>query len=526
MNSYIKIISKRCFYIFLIITIGILLFLSLESCKPKADPEINGAFVEKKSAFISFSESTLELIDINGGDLYPGETVRANIEVVNSGADDTNIEVKLIIDDLLLADPGSASFVIDNLEAGQSIEHSIFLKVVEELTRDTPISALLSINEGKDSEFISNEEKLLAFGVHPYDRGKLPIIGLHAIEDEIEIPIELYTHHFNVLCQTLKSFGFETITFKDLLDHIDYGRVLPRKSVIITSDDGFKDLYTNAFPILKKYNYKMTIFLVTDFVKETEDSRVVNYFDIDRSVPMRPMLIWPEVREMYDYGCEFLSHSANHIRLGLADDEEFLSELIRSREDIESHLGNEVLLFAWPYDNHSIEKIPLLPEAGYRGAVRYWGGIEDLNTININNIKRVEFNSYIPPTDYSGYLDLLDLNIESSLDNLRKATGEQFVLEYTITNNDDLDLEISSLELEIENLELNDVDPSGYVSQYPGKVDNTFMWVSDDYEISAGDKINLILKLSGSSPGNASVKFRLTTYNTYFRAEDIEINIQ
>ena len=70
------------------------------------------------------------------------------------------------------------------------------------------------------------------------------------------------------------------------------------------------------------------------------------------------------------------------------------------------------------------------------------------------------------------------------------------------------------------------MDPSGYISQYPGKVDNTFMWVSDDYEISAGDQINLVLKLSSSSQGNAFVKFRLSTYNTYFRAEDIEINIQ
>jgi len=526
LNNYLKIIFKRHSYIFLIIAIVLLLPLSLISCKPGAYPETSGTPAEKESAPISFAGSTLRLIDINGGDLYPGETVRADISIVSSGAADDNIEVKLILDDLLLADPGSTSFMIKSPGAGRSIKHSISLKVMEKLAKDTPASALLSINEEKDSEFISDEESLLIFGVHPYMRRRLPIIGLHAIEDKIEIPIELYTHHFNALCQTLKSFGFETITFKDLLDHIDYGRVLPEKSVIITSDDGFGDLYTNAFPILKKYGYKMTIFLVTDFIKETEDSRVVNYFDADRPVPMRPMLIWPEVREMHDYGCEFLSHSANHIRLGLADDEEFLSELISSKGAIESHLGSEVLLFAWPYDNHSKEKIPLLPEADYRGAVRYWGGIEDLDTIDISNIRRVEFNSYIPPIDYAGYLDLLDLNIENSLDDSPKAAGKQFVLEYTITNNDTQDLDITSFELEIENLELNDVDPSGYISQYPGKVDNTFMWVGDDYKIDAGSQIKLILKLSGSSPGDASIKLRLTAYNTYFRAEDIEINIQ
>ena len=417
MNSYIKIISKRCFYIFLIITIGILLFLSLESCKPKADPEINGAFVEKKSAFISFSESTLELIDINGGDLYPGETVRANIEVVNSGADDTNIEVKLIIDDLLLADPGSASFVIDSLEAGQSIEHSIFLKVVEELPRDTPISALLSINEGKDSEFISNEEKLLAFGVHPYDRGKLPIIGLHAIEDEIEIPIELYTHHFNVLCQTLKSFGFETITFKDLLDHIDYGRVLPRKSVIITSDDGFKDLYTNAFPILKKLSVPAAIFIVTNFVNSTKvfwfdevlllllkaveqgnsltekdivsdtDIRMDNFWNIYyqlvekmKRIPQDEkdliinklrdittlnvseisddfkMLTWMQVHEMDRSGLiEFGVHTANHRILQELKSDELYSEIQQPREKLSKVLNKPIDSFCYPNGRPSVD---------------------------------------------------------------------------------------------------------------------------------------------------------------------------
>jgi peptidoglycan/xylan/chitin deacetylase (PgdA/CDA1 family) len=153
----------------------------------------------------------------------------------------------------------------------------------------------------------------------------------------------------------MQDFGFETITFAELLDHIDYGRTLPPKSVIITSDDGFASIYENAFPILKKYGYTMTVFLVTDFVKDSDAERVANYFDEDRGVPMRPLLIWPEIEEMDAYGIEFLSHSASHIRLGLASDEEFMDELTRSKEAIESRLAKPVVLFAWPYDNNSPE---------------------------------------------------------------------------------------------------------------------------------------------------------------------------
>ncbi|MCJ7471647.1 MAG: polysaccharide deacetylase family protein, partial [Actinobacteria bacterium] len=477
---------------------------------------------------ISFNQSTLELSDINGGDLYPGEALIAVISLINSG-DTTcnNITVKLLSGGLLITDPQYDPFLIEKLEPGRSKEVNIPLLVREGLTEDALAFVQLSVSSGETPEFLTVKQDLPVFGVRPYTRGKIPIVGLHAIEDDIEIPIELDAYHFDVLCRTLKSLGFETITFKDLLDHLDYGRALPEKSVIITSDDGFGDLYTNALPVIKKYDYTMTVFLVTGFIKETEEERVVNFFDADRPVPMRPMLIWPEVSEMFDYGCEFLSHSVNHIHLGLAGDEEFLYELIRSREDIESHLGNEVDLFAWPYDNSSPDKIPLLPEAGYRGAVKYSGGIEDIETIDINEIKRIEFNSYIPSDVYAGYLDLLDLEIKDRLNSPDQISGQQFTLEYTIKNNDNQDLKVNSFELEIgDNLKLDAVDPTGYVSQYPGKVDKTFIWVSDSYTISPGDQVDLILKLTGSGPGKAIVRFRLTAYNSYFNADDIEINIQ
>ena len=528
MKILLKKILERVLLVFIIFISMIFLLLFIGSCAPGADLENININTDKTQVNPSLTRSTLEFSDINGGDLYPGEAVMADIKIINSGeATCNNIIVSLIIGDLLVIDPEYDPFLIDELEPGQTREINIPLVIKEGLSEDAIASIQMSVIGGKTPEFITEKQDLQIFGTCPYTRGKIPIIGLHAIEDKIEIPIELYTHHFDVLCQTLKKFGFETITFKDLLDHIDHGRALPEKSVIITSDDGFGDLYTNALPILKKYDYTMTIFLVTGFIKETEEERVVNFFDADRPVPMRPMLIWPEVIEMHDYGLEFLSHSVNHIRLGLADDEEFIYELVKSKEDIESHLGDEITLFAWPYDNSSPDKIPLLPEAGYRGAIKYSGGMEDTRTIDINKIKRIEFNSYIPPDTYAGYLDLLDIEIENDLNSLDQMSGQQFTLEYIIKNKDDLDLEVSSFELELgSGLKLDAMDPSGYITQYPGKEEDTFIWVDGDYLIGSGDQISIMLKLSGSDPGNSIIKFRLTAYDNYFNAEDIEISIK
>jgi len=380
-------------------------------CNPGDDSiKTTGSIPEE--LYPSFSHSTIELIDLNGGDIYPGETITVKTVITNDGQIKAkSIRAELILSDYLKADEADTDWDIGSLDIGETKIFNTDLKVTGDIISDITGWCSLNITSDKIKSFNTPKNNILIYGVKELERNYVPIIGLHAIEDKIEIPIELYTGHFDYLCRTLKTFGFETITFKDLLDHLDFGKALPEKPVIITSDDGFGDLYTNAFPVLKKYDYRMTVFLVTGYVGDSEEDRKVNSFDIDRSVPMRPLLIWPEIIEMYEYGCEFLSHSTNHIRLGLASDEEFLYELVQSKNDIESRLGYPVLFFAWPYDNNSPSKLHLIPEAGYRGAVRYWGGIEDLRNINLNNIKRVEFNSYIAPQNYASYLQLIGIVI-------------------------------------------------------------------------------------------------------------------
>ncbi|MCJ7471762.1 MAG: hypothetical protein MUP02_02980, partial [Actinobacteria bacterium] len=243
----LKKILEQTLAVFFTIVFILFLFLFLGSCRSGTAVENINPGPDGTGETISFNQSTLELSDINGGDLYPGEALIAVISLINSG--DTacnNITVKLLSGGLLITDPQYDPFLIEKLEPVRSKEVSIPLLVREGLTEDALASVQLSVSSEEAPEFLTVKQDLPVFGVRPYIRGKIPIIGLHAIEDDIEIPIELYTYHFNVLCRTLKSLGFETITFKDLLDHLDYGRALPEKSVIITSDDGFGDLYTNA----------------------------------------------------------------------------------------------------------------------------------------------------------------------------------------------------------------------------------------------------------------------------------------
>ncbi len=473
------------------------------------------------------SDSTLELIDSNGGDAYPGESITVKVCVANNGETEAkNIEVKLILSDYFTA-AGTDSWHIRSLGTGEKEILSTDMKVKEGIVSDITAWCKLQISSDETESFTLPQQNMLIYGVRPFERHYIPIIGFHAVEDEIELPIELYTSYFDSLCSTLKDFGFETITFTDLLNHLDFGKALPEKPIIITSDDGYQDIYTNALPILKKYNYKMTIFLVTGAIGNSDADRKMNTSFNPRTNVTRPILIWPEIIEMSNYGCEFQSHSVNHTRLGLASDEVFMYELTQSKNDIESHLGNQVLFFAWPYDNNSPDKWPLIPEAGYRGAVRYWGGIEDVRTIDLNEIKRVEFNSYIPPQSYAGYLKLFGILIENVIDRSIKETGEEFNLTYIIKNNDDQNIHISSMELELpDSIEFIGVGSGGYIDQAPGLSQGIYMWVSDLYEIKGKGEIDLKVKLRALSPGEPVIKFRITTNDVYIESDDVKIEIR
>ena len=489
--------------------------------------KINGN--DKGGALPSFSGSGINITDLNGGDIYPGESLEINVNIVNSGnAEAKNIKVDLILPDLFVLDEGKTGWTIDNLDAGEKISFNTSLDLIENITKDTQVSLELEISSDEVDSFVTPNYNLLVYGVRPFKRNYIPIIGLHAIEDHIGEPIELHTEQFEELCRILKENGYETITFTDLLNYLDYRRGLPEKPVIITSDDGYQDVYTNGFPILKKYGYKMTVFLVTGAIGSSDAYRKTNKYFNERASVIRPILTWPEIIEMDKYGCEFLSHTVNHIRLGLASDEEFLSELIQSKNDIESHLGKEVLFFAWPYDNSSPSKWPLIPEAGYRGAVRYGNGIEDMRTINLYDIKRVEFNSYIPPVQYVSYLKLDDsILIDYMIDENIKEISEEFTVEYTIKNTNKENVKIDSLELILpDDIELVEVDPAGYIDRYPGKSDGIYMWVSDSYIIEGEDEINMIVKLKGTGKVKSFIKFRIAYRESFLDCDDIEIEIK
>jgi peptidoglycan/xylan/chitin deacetylase (PgdA/CDA1 family) len=236
---------------------------------------------------------------------------------------------------------------------------------------------------------------------------ELPVVALHGIEPDPQGRYETSTGAFEFMLSTLKSYGYQTITFADLLNHLDKGKPLPAKPIIITSDDGYQNTYAYAFPILKKYGYKMTIFLITSYIGNDEGSRRQNEFDFDaEGVPHRPMLTWPEVRAMSKYGIEFQSHTWSHGIITNMPIEQSEKELSQSKHDIEVNVGKPCFTVAWSHGIFNGEILSLLPKTGYRVAVTYDSGMNYLSGINLYDIKRLKIFAEISPLAYAQVLEL------------------------------------------------------------------------------------------------------------------------
>lgn len=117
-----------------------------------------------------------------------------------------------------------------------------------------------------------------------------------------------------------------------------------RDRIEITFDDGYKNNFEHALPLLKKYNLSATIFLITDFI----DGKILSMdlagerFDV-------PSLTWGEARAMNEAGIKFGSHSKTHAILTKMTKKEVENEVTESKKRIEEILGCRIERFSYPF---------------------------------------------------------------------------------------------------------------------------------------------------------------------------------
>lgn len=191
---------------------------------------------------------------------------------------------------------------------------------------------------------------------------KFPILTYHSI-DESESVISVSDEMFGEQMDFLHKNDFNTVSLKTLAGFLIKRENLPPKTVALTFDDGYENFYTRAFPILQKYNFTATVFLITDYCGKRSD-----WSGNSTALEQRKLMDWNKIKELNNYRIEFAAHSRTHpdlTKIPIADAERQMAE---SKSEIESQLGTEAANFAYPYGSFNRE-IKTLAEKYFRIAV-------------------------------------------------------------------------------------------------------------------------------------------------------------
>lgn len=148
----------------------------------------------------------------------------------------------------------------------------------------------------------------------------------------------------------LQKRRYKFVTVGELVEHhIEFGS-FPLKTLAISFDDGWKDNYTHAFPIMKKYGVRATIYLVADCLGCTTD-QVVPTGELPRE-----HMSENDVREMAAYGIEFGSHTLSHRWLHELPLDEIDREVVESKKFVENLTQSDCKTIAYPagyYNDHA-----------------------------------------------------------------------------------------------------------------------------------------------------------------------------
>lgn len=220
----------------------------------------------------------------------------------------------------------------------------------------------------------------------------IPVLMYHSVMYEKGNELRIPKEKFYEQMKYLKDNGYTTLTLDELYDFLVNSKPVPDKSIVITLDDGYVDNYTNAYPVLKEFGFKATIFVITCTV-DTDSSYLTS----------------GELKELEANGIQIEGHTVKHDELNKLPYSAQLKTLTDSKKFLDNLLNKDVKYMAYPFGNYNADTIKAAKEAGYKmifttmaGWANKKDGIMTLNRVYISSLASMdEFKYRITHPDYS-----------------------------------------------------------------------------------------------------------------------------
>ena len=227
----------------------------------------------------------------------------------------------------------------------------------------------------------------------------VPILMYHSIDPYARKDnlLAITPAYFKRQMRFLRDHDYNIISLEAVAGLIKGSNKIPPRTIAVTFDDGYKDNYTYAFPILKEFNIPATIFVIVNEVGRPQGDR----------------LSWDDIKIMQESGLiTFGSHTLNHPWLpGVILEEELKKEIGDSKRILEEKLGKKVAIFSYPLGGFNDKIRKMVIDSGYSYAVAANPGRRfsdnDVFALKRLRISRNAGNLFIFWVETSGYYNMI-----------------------------------------------------------------------------------------------------------------------
>jgi peptidoglycan/xylan/chitin deacetylase (PgdA/CDA1 family) len=214
---------------------------------------------------------------------------------------------------------------------------------------------LVAQAQAGDREYFIARHEVIPLGAATL---RLPILMYHYVRTPPSTRLDLLGYKLSVAPEVFQAqmdwlylHGYHPVNFNQVRAYFAGVEPLPAKPVVITLDDGYRDLYTAAYPILKAHGFTAVAYIVSSFVDQS------------------PYVTRAQILEMDRGGIEIASHTVHHANLAGMSYGSAMNELVQSKQWLEQLVGHPVVDFAYPSGRFTPQTMVAVEHAGYSTAV-------------------------------------------------------------------------------------------------------------------------------------------------------------